>query len=89
MATLKDIAEKAGVSIGTIDRIIHNRGRFSSDTADRVRQIMEEVDYRPNIMARQLSRAGNCHIGAFLPKGEQDSGYWNLPLSGMRRAERL
>jgi LacI family transcriptional regulator len=88
VATLKDIAEKAGVSIGTIDRIIHNRGRFSSVTADKVRQIMEEVDYRPNIMARQLSRAGNCRIGAFLPKGEQDSGYWNLPLSGMRRAER-
>lgn len=88
MATLKDIAEQAGVSIGTVDRIIHNRGRYSPVTADKVRRIMEEVDYRPNVIARQLSRSGNCCIGAFLPFPEQDSGYWQLPLAGMQRAQR-
>ncbi len=67
MATLKDIAEKAGVSIGTVDRIMHNRGRFSPETAEKVRRIMEELDYRPNLMARHLSRSAECRIGLFLP----------------------
>ena len=88
MATLKDIAEKAGVSIGTVDRILHNRGRFSPDTAARVRRIVRELDYRPNLMARHLSRSSECRIGLFLPSPEQDSGYWSLPMAGARRAER-
>ena len=87
MATIKDIADRAGVSVGTVDRIIHNRGRFSADTAERVRRIMDELDYSPNLMARSLSRTTSCRIGAFLPDAEQDSGYWALPLAGIRRAE--
>lgn len=86
MATLKDIAEKAGISVGTVDRIMHNRGRFSEDTAEKVRRIARELDYRPNLMARQLSRAAECRIGVFMPDPEQDSGYWSLPLSGALRA---
>ncbi|MDF1569195.1 MAG: LacI family DNA-binding transcriptional regulator, partial [Spirochaetaceae bacterium] len=87
MATLKDIADRAGVSIGTVDRILHKRGRYSSETAAKVREIMEEVDYRPNLMARRLSKSKSCRIAAFLPWPEQDSGYWELTLEGIRRAE--
>jgi LacI family transcriptional regulator len=87
LATLKDIADRAGVSIGTVDRIIHKRGRYSSETAAKVREIMEEVDYRPNLMARRLSKSKSCRIAAFLPWPEQDSGYWGLTLEGIRRAE--
>ncbi|MCK5249220.1 MAG: substrate-binding domain-containing protein [Spirochaetaceae bacterium] len=88
MATLKDIAENAGISIGTVDRILHKRGRFSSETADKVRRITRELGYTPNLMARQLSKSKNCRIGVFLPRPEQDSAYWSLPLNGIRRAER-
>ena len=86
MATIKDIAEKAGVSIGTIDRIIHNRGRYSARTAARVQSIIRETGYRPNLMARNLSKSGTCRIGVLLPLPEQDSGYWSLPLGGIQRA---
>ena len=88
MATLKDIARRAGVSIGTVDRIIHDRGRYSADTAEKVRKIMEETDYRPNVMARHLSKSVTCRLAALVPEPGQDSGYWDLPLAGMRRAER-
>jgi len=86
MATLRDIAEKAGVSIGTVDRVLHNRGRFSPDTARRVHRIISEVGYKPNLMARRLSDSRSCRIGVLLPFPEQDSGYWSLPLSGVKRA---
>jgi len=86
MATLRDIAEKAGVSIGTVDRVLHKRGRFSPETARKVHQIISEVGYRPNLMARRLSDARSCRIGVLLPFPEQDSGYWSLPLSGIKRA---
>ena len=86
MATLEDIADRAGVSIGTVDRILHKRGRYSPETAAKVREIIEEVDYRPNLMARRLSKSKTCRIAAFLPRPEQDSGYWGLTLEGIRRA---
>jgi len=88
MVTIRDIAEKAGVSIGTVDRIIHNRGRYSSETARRVHQIIRDVGYKPNLMARRLSDSRSCRIGVLLPYPEQDSGYWLLPLSGINRAAR-
>ena len=86
MATIKDIAEKAGVSIGTVDRILHKRGRYSARTAARVQSIIRETGYRPNLMARHLSTSGTCIIGVLLPLPQQDSGYWSLPLGGIQRA---
>jgi len=86
MATLRDIAEKAGVSIGTVDRVLHKRGRFSPETARRVHQIIREIGYKPNLMARRLSDSRSCRIGVLLPFPQQDSGYWSLPLRGIRRA---
>jgi len=88
MVTLRDIAETAGVSIGTVDRILHKRGRYSPETARRVHQIIEELGYRPNLMARRLSGSRSCRIGVLLPEPEQDSGYWSIPLSGIKRAEK-
>ncbi len=85
---IKDIADLAGVSIGTVDRIIHSRGRFSADTAERVRRIMAELDYRPNLMAQRLSMSKACRIGVFMPWPEQDSAYWRLALDGIIQAGR-
>ena len=88
MATIREIAERSGVSIGTVDRIIHQRGRFSEQTAERVRRVIAEADYRPNPIARQLSRSALLRVAVLMPYPEQDSNYWALPLSGIRRAER-
>lgn len=48
MARIKDIAELAGVSRGTVDRVLNNRSGVSPQTADKIREIAKALDYRPN-----------------------------------------
>lgn len=55
MATIKEIAERAGVSIGTVDRVIHNRGRVSPETRALIQQLIDELGYKPNNVARGLA----------------------------------
>ena len=57
-ATIKMIAEQAGVSIGTVDRVLHNRPYVKPEVRERVLQVMEELDYRPNRMASALALSG-------------------------------
>ncbi len=84
--SIKDIARRAGVSIGTVDRVVHNRGRVSPQTEAKVRRIIAETGYRPNIFASRLSRAKLFRFGVLMPRPEQDSGFWQLPLRGIARA---
>jgi LacI family transcriptional regulator len=86
MATVKDIANRVGVSIGTVDRILHNRGRFSRVTADKVWKAVEELQYSPNVSARNLSKSKSLHIGVLIPFADQGDNYWGQPLLGMRKA---
>jgi len=86
MTSIRDIARMARVSIGTVDRVLHDRGRVSAKTGARVRQIVEELDYRPNIYARNLSLARTYTFGVLMPKLSQDSNYWRLPARGILRA---
>ena len=53
--TIEMIAEKAQVSRGTVDRVIHNRGRVNPETAEKIRKIMEELDYQANPLGRAFS----------------------------------
>ena len=57
--TIKEIAEKAGVSIGTVDRVLHNRGRFSEETAKRINDICREYGYVSNAVGRAMSMQRN------------------------------
>ena len=86
MATIRDVAKKAKVSIGTVDRVVHNRGRVSGKTVDRVNKIIAELGYRPNLYARHLSLAKSYTIAVLMPKPEQDSGYWEMSADGIRKA---
>jgi LacI family transcriptional regulator len=86
MTSIKEIALKAGVSIGTIDRVLHKRGRVSKKTQDRVERIVVRLGYKPNIYARNLSLARAYQFGVLMPKLSQDSGYWRLPANGIDRA---
>lgn len=66
MATVKQIAERANVSIGTVDRVLHNRGRVSEKTRERVLEIARMLDYTPNRAAQVLaSRKKKLHLGFF------------------------
>lgn len=55
MATIKQIAALAGVSRGTVDRVLNNRGGVNQETADRIREIARSLGYVPNKVARSLS----------------------------------
>ncbi|WP_099205693.1 LacI family DNA-binding transcriptional regulator [Scatolibacter rhodanostii] len=67
MATLKDIAQKAGVTTTTVSRVINNRGYISEQTRAKVFQVMEELNYHPNELARALAKKHNSTIGVIVP----------------------
>ncbi len=48
MATIKEIAELAGVSRGTVDRVLNNRGSVSAKTAEKILEIAKALNYKPN-----------------------------------------
>ena len=48
MATIREIAELAGVSRGTVDRVLNNRGSVNQETAEKIRMIIRQLDYKPN-----------------------------------------
>jgi LacI family transcriptional regulator len=86
-STVKEIARLAGVSIGTVDRVLHDRGEVSAHTKAKVHAIISTLGYEPNILARQLARNRVYTFRAILPRADQDSGYWSLCLAGIHRAE--
>ncbi|MFC1553032.1 substrate-binding domain-containing protein [candidate division KSB1 bacterium] len=86
MVTIKNIAEKAGVSIGTVDRVLHNRGNVSKRNAKKIQDAIEELKYRPNIFARNLKLSRDFSFGVLMPEVSQDSSYWQFPENGIKRA---
>lgn len=61
--SIKDIAEAAGVSPSTVSRALHDHPRISEETATRVRQIAQEMDYSPSLPARSLVTQHTATIG--------------------------
>jgi LacI family transcriptional regulator len=55
MSTIKHIAYLAGVSRGTVDRVLHNRGAVNSETAEKILSIARAVNYSPNKLGRTLA----------------------------------
>lgn len=88
MTTIKKIAEKAGVSIGTVDRVIHNRGYVSKSSEARIKKAIKELNYTPNIFARQLKLSKTFTFGVLMPDFNQDCGYWKMPFNGIEKAQK-
>ena len=57
--TIKDIAQLAGVSKGTVDRVIHNRGEVSEASRQKVLEVAQRIGYKPNIYASLLASQKN------------------------------
>lgn len=83
---IKDIAEKAKVSTGTVDRVLHNRGRVSEEVREKVLKIAKELNYEPNLFARALVSNKIYNIAALIPDSAID-GYWHAPKTGIEKAE--
>lgn len=67
MSTIKDVALKAGVTTTTVSRTLNNRGYISDQTRKKVYAAMEELNYKPNELARSLLKRRTCMIGVIVP----------------------
>jgi len=80
---IKDIANRAGVSAGTVDRVIHNRGEVSDKTRKRVIGILKELHYEPDILARTLASRNPLKVAVLIPFHTPENWFWKKPLSGI------
>lgn len=67
MATLKDVARESGLTVGTVSRVLNNRGYISEQTRAKVYEVMKQLNYQPNEMARSLSKQKSNTIGLIVP----------------------
>lgn len=65
--TIKDIAAEAGVSVSTVSRVITGTGRVSADTKKHVQEIMQKLNYRPNMSAQGLKTQRTRNIFLIVP----------------------
>ncbi|HBR35666.1 MAG TPA: LacI family transcriptional regulator, partial [Firmicutes bacterium] len=65
MSTIKDIAQKAGVSVATVSKVLNNYSDVSQKTKDKVAQVIKENNFRPNAVARSLTTNKSYTIGVF------------------------
>ncbi len=72
---IKDIAERAGVSVGTVDRVLHNRPNVSPKALEKVQKALEEMDYKPNMYASALAYNKEYTFYCIIPKHESEA-YW-------------
>ena len=84
---VKEIARRANVSIGTVDRVIHNRTGVSENTKSNILEIMKELDYQPNILARRLASKKLLKFATLIPSMSQETEFWKVPLKGIVQAE--
>ena len=81
-----DIARMAGVSVATVDRVIHNRGKVSEENLARINEVLREVNYRPNLIARSLASGRQYTLAVVMPRFAQGE-YWADFDAGIVRAE--
>ncbi|WP_139902057.1 LacI family DNA-binding transcriptional regulator [Clostridium thermarum] len=67
MASIKDVAERSGVTVTTVSRVLNNRGYISENTRQKVYKAMEELNYQPNEIARALLKRKSNLIGLIIP----------------------
>jgi len=65
--TIADVAEYLGVSKTTVSRAISGKGRVSEETRKRVQQYIDQMDYKPNVIAKGLAQSKTFNIAVILP----------------------
>lgn len=80
-----DVARMAGVSAGTVDRVLHNRGKVSEANLRKIREVLASVDYRPNLVARSLASCRERTLAVIIPSF-REGDYWADVDAGIARA---
>lgn len=83
--TIKDIAQMAGVSAGTVDRVLHNRGDVSQKSKEKVQKVLDEINYQPNVFAIGLAAKKKYTITCMIPYYVEHD-YWHSVAIGIERA---
>lgn len=83
--TIKDIARLAGVSTATVDRVLHKRGQVSSIALKKIMAVLNEHEYKPNLLARTLGSNKRIRIAALIPDPSSDP-YWEKVSQGVDQA---
>jgi DNA-binding LacI/PurR family transcriptional regulator len=68
MASMKEVAERAGVSISTVSRVLSRKVPVDAATEHRVRSAIEELNFRPNLLAAGLRSKSGRSIGLVVPR---------------------
>jgi LacI family transcriptional regulator len=82
---IKDIARLAGVSIGTVDRVLHKRGKTSQEATSKVLSVLQKMEYKPNFIARNLGSNRRLRIATLIPHAPADE-YWVQCEKGLQNA---
>ena len=80
--TINDVAKASGVSKGTVDRVLHNRGEVSEKSRARVLEVIEELGFRPNVYASMLATRKDYRIVCLIPEF-QPGEFWELTERGI------
>ncbi|WP_209125830.1 LacI family DNA-binding transcriptional regulator [Alkalihalobacillus sp. BA299] len=67
--SIKDVANAAGVSIASVSRVLSGKPGVGEATAERIRQVIEEIGYKPNLSARGLVKRTTGNIAVVIPRG--------------------
>lgn len=86
MTTIKDIALKAGVSRGTVDRVIHGRGNVTEDKRRKVQDIIDQMGFRPNEFASMIASGKSRKIVCLIPQSSTGD-IWDITASGIHSVE--
>lgn len=83
---IRDIAKLANVSAGTVDRVLHNRHGVKEETKNEILKMLEEIDYRPNLMAKTLASKKTTRFVILIPDSKDANSYWKQPILGVHKA---
>lgn len=86
MVSIRDIAQKAGVSISTVSKSLNDTGKVSEATRKRIRKIAAKLNYQPNAFARGLASYGNDNIGFVIDRAPDhlfSNPFYSLILEGI------
>lgn len=85
---IKDIAERAGVSVGTVDRVLHDRPNVSQPAREKVEKALKEMDYHPNMYASALAYNKKYRFCCIIPRHESEAYWEEIEEGAMEAAER-
>jgi LacI family transcriptional regulator len=83
---IKDIAALASVSTGTVDRVLHKRDGVAEETRKQILDIVENLEYTPNLVAKSLALKKTYRITVLIPDSKNDNPYWERPKHGIEQA---